>query len=362
MMWNKGIVQFKAVFLVLVLLIIMAGTTSAAEFYLRAATTTVTMPDNRVVTMWGFALDVDNDFATVDGTVTAPGPVLEVPSADTTLTIHLKNDLPEAISLVIPGQIADTVPVWNDGSIGPRPSPTARVRSFTHETDAAGGTAIYSFSNVEPGTYLYHSGTHPAVQVQMGLYGAVKKDAAPNQAYESPSTAYTKEGILVLSEVDPDLHLAVTLGTYGTPAYPSTIDYAPRYFLYNGFADPADPDLQAIFPPIVVGDRILVRILNAGLITRVPLMQGADGTLLAQDGNLLPYPKQQYHLTLTAAKTMDVLITPTAPGTVAIYDRRGYVTPGVAGGLSAPIDAAAGGGVVGGGGGGGGCFLSTVLF
>ena len=42
---------------------------------------------------------------------------------------------------------------------------------------AANG-GIYSWTNMKPGTYLYQSGTHPQVQVQMGLYGGVKKDFA----------------------------------------------------------------------------------------------------------------------------------------------------------------------------------------
>ncbi len=31
----------------------------------------------------------------------------------------------------------------------------------------------YTFTAAEPGTYIYESGTDPAKQVQMGLYGAL---------------------------------------------------------------------------------------------------------------------------------------------------------------------------------------------
>ena len=46
------------------------------------------------------------------------------------------------------------------------------MRSFDAET-AAGGSGSYTWTGVKEGTYLYHSGTHPQVQVQMGLYGAL---------------------------------------------------------------------------------------------------------------------------------------------------------------------------------------------
>ncbi len=355
-------------FLVLVFLVAVAATASGAEFYLRAEAVTKTMPDARVVTMWGFALS-DDIFAT--GTATVPGPLLEVAPGDSTLTIHLKNDLPEATSLVIPGQIATMTPVWNDESSGNRPSLAARVRSFTHEAGKLGGTAKYTWNNLKPGTYLYESGTHPSVQIQMGLYGALKKDEAVGQAYNSGATAYDKEGVVVVSEIDPELHDAVATNNYGPGlAMSSTIDYSPQYFLINGEADLAAMGVVQS-GSITVGDRILVRLLNAGLKTRVPLLLGSYMTVLAQDGNLAPFLKERYSLTLTAGKTMDVLVTPTIAGFLGISDRRGYVTPGAtATGGTVGVDPApvvpAGGGVApapaaGGGGGGGGCFISTVL-
>ncbi len=43
--------------------------------------------------------------------MTVPGPTLEVPSGDTTVTIHLDNNLPVPISLTIPGQVTAMTPV-----------------------------------------------------------------------------------------------------------------------------------------------------------------------------------------------------------------------------------------------------------
>ena len=350
------------------LLVASAGAAWAAEFYLRADARQLTMPDNTVVTVWGFALDADKNFATVDGTVTSPGPMLTVPVTDTTLTLRLKNNLPEPVSLVIPGQIATMAPVFFTDAQGRR-----RVRSFTAEAAANGGEATYTWTNFRPGTYLYQSGSHAAVQVQMGLFGGVKKDTAASQAYAG--IAYDNEAILFLSEIDPALHAAVAGGTFGPGlAMTSTVDYGPKYFLVNG---QAEYTMTGVVPTIAVGSRVLVRFLNAGLLTRIPLLLGASMTMLSEDGNLSPYPTEKRDsIGLLAGKTLDVIITPETGGTVmSLFDRRGYVSLGTANGggtstgqvipgLSAPpttgttVQGQSGGG---GGGGGGGCFINTLL-
>jgi FtsP/CotA-like multicopper oxidase with cupredoxin domain len=223
------------------------------------------MPDGATVPMWGYALEPDNDFTTLNGSVTVPGPVLTIPPGDGTLTIHLRNNgLPEPVSIVIPGQIADMEPFkLPDTHVPPR----NRVHSFTAQT-APNSEHIYTWTNLKPGTYLYHSGTHPQIQVQMGLYGGIKHDAVAATG-STPAEAYTgvpfdAEAMLLYSEIDPALHTAVAGGTYGTPAYPSTINYAPKYFLVNGKPHEAgDPAL----PAGAVGQRTLIRFLNAGLQT-----------------------------------------------------------------------------------------------
>ena len=36
-----------------------------------------------------------------------------------------------------------------------------------------GGTVSYTFTAAQPGTYLYHSGTRPELEVEMGSYNFV---------------------------------------------------------------------------------------------------------------------------------------------------------------------------------------------
>ncbi|HEY9147962.1 MAG TPA: multicopper oxidase domain-containing protein [Gammaproteobacteria bacterium] len=156
----------------LVSLLTLGGQAGAASYDLCAGTTELTMPDATVVTMWGYGLDTGG--ACVPS---VPGPALQLLPGDNTLTVNLRNELSTAVSMVISGQQAVMTPVFFTDDQGRQ-----RVRSFTHET-APGATASYSWSNLKPGTYLYSSGTHPAVQVQMGLYGGLTLDAAAGEAY-----------------------------------------------------------------------------------------------------------------------------------------------------------------------------------
>lgn len=303
-------------------LFLLQAPSEAAEtvYNLSAGVTTKTMPDGEVVTMWGFANE-DNTAPLV----ASPGPVLVVPPGNS-LRINLTNNLPapHAVSIVILGQ---AMPL--DG-VGTSPqitrNPDGRIRSFTHETPN-GETRSYVWPGIKSGTYLYQSGTHQAVQVQMGLYGALKNDAGAGEAYTGQT--YANELTLLYSEIDPALHAAVRDNTYGTTAYPSTIDYMPKYFLINGM--PWTPTSGPSWT-VPANQTLLIRFLNSGLQTRVPVLLGMDMDLIAEDGNLYPYPTTRYSVPLFAGKTTDALLVPGAPGTFALFDR----ALGVVNGLTGP--------------------------
>jgi FtsP/CotA-like multicopper oxidase with cupredoxin domain len=244
-----------------------------------------------------------------------------------------------------------------------------RLQSFTQVT-APGAQRDYTWNSFKPGTFLYQSGTHPAVQVPMGLYGAVFQDTAQFKAYSNASTVYNWQGILVFSEVDPLLHAAVAAGDFGPGRLiTSTNSYAPKYFLYNGIPDMELMRINAA--PIQFGDKILVRLLNAGLETRVPVVNGFYFKPIGEDGNEMPYQMEQYSLRLTAGKTMDVMVEPKAPGSISVHDRRGFISPNASGAGQLQLTqgstggggsgGASGGASGGGGGGGGGCFIDTLF-
>jgi len=339
----------RTVFLAVAVAGVMSTAGRAAEFFLRADVTTKTMPDGQVIPMWGFALDTA--FGANDGTVTVPGPLLSVPPGDTTLTIHLKNNLTPArtglphgcpVSLVIPGQVTTMTPV----RFGPAPYPQfeGRVRSLTHETEPNNTTPVdYVWTHFKPGTYVYHSGTHIQCHVQMGLYGGITKDYAATpykQVY--PGVVYETSVPLFFSEIDPAFHLAVDANDYGPgKAMTSTIDYEAKYFLING--EPFVPG-QPLLTAGAHGGGTLLRLFNMGLETRCPLLQGSYMTLIAEDGQPYRYPKEQYVASLPAGKTIDAMVVFPSAGTYPLYDRRLGLTNAKAseGGMLKRLDVANG--------------------
>lgn len=323
---------------VVMALLLPAGLAAAETvYYLRADVTTLTVSGDVDIPMWGFALD--NSFEAEDGEVTIPGPRLNVPAGDS-LTIYLKNKLTATatgfgadvpVSIVIPGQTAVMTPVrWESGEYA------GRIRSMTHETAAGNATAIaYSWPSVKPGTYVYQSGTHVQVQVQMGLCGCLTVDAAPGEAY--PGITYDREAVLIYTEIDPALHNAVATGNYGPgKLMSSTVNYAPRYYLVNGLESAPDSS------PIQTAqryERVLLRFVNLGLKSHVPSLLDQYMDLIAEDGSPYSFAREQYSVLLPANKTMDAILVPQTPGNLPIFDRMLALSadePGV-GGLFARI-------------------------
>jgi FtsP/CotA-like multicopper oxidase with cupredoxin domain len=72
--------------------------------------------------------------------------------------------------------------------------------------------------------------------------------------------------------------------------------------------------------PIGTNDRVLLRLLNAGYEIHVPQILNMYMRLLAEDGNPFPSSREQYGISLPAAKTADVIIKPTIAGTFPLYD------------------------------------------
>lgn len=295
---------------------------AALTVYLRAEATTKTMPDGTVVPMWGFARDTS--FGAHNGTVSVPGPQIDVPAGDSSLVIVVENNLPEPVSIAVPGATLLTAP-------NPARYPNGRVRSFLFETAPGNGSAVTYRYRVNPGSYIYHSASHATVQVQMGLYGAVVRDFTQNVRAYSGTATFSKEATVFLSEIDPALHDAVAGGDFGPGlGMVTTMDYNPRYFLVNGESFTT----TAGFDPYVyiagAGSRSLVRFFNAGLRTRTPTILGLRMTVIGEDAQRVTNARDVATLFLPAMKTADVLVQPTGGGSYPLYDRSLGLTNGMA--------------------------------
>lgn len=256
------------------------------------------LPGRPDVNVWGFSLDTGSGC----GPATLPGPVLEVNEGDV-VTVNLQNNLAEPVSIAFPGQ-------------GPMPG-AGEV--------PAGGSGSYAFTASNPGTYLYEAGTNAAVQVAMGLYGALVVHPATG-AYGA-GTEYETAEVLVLSELDPDLNEAPDPNAFDFVGDPNDYHagYHPTYFLINGEAYPDTGVIAA-----ADGDRVVLRYVNAGLSHHTMALLGEHQRVIAKDAH--PTAANAFDAvaeTVPAGSTMDAIATldTTAPGDrLPLYNRQLNVT------------------------------------
>jgi Multicopper oxidase len=184
------------------------------EFNLVANRGYIQTPDGNSILMWSYA-----NQAVDSGHFQTPGPVLCV-NQGAHVIVHLHNTLPEPASIVFPGQEGVLAAGGGAGV-------------FTREAAALNGDVTYEFDASSPGTYIYESGSDPTKQLEMGLYGAliVRPAGNPDRAYGDSATQFNpeKEYLILLNEIDPDLHHAVETGG----AYDFT-KLHNRYFAVNG--------------------------------------------------------------------------------------------------------------------------------
>ena len=231
-----------------------------------------------------------------------PGPTLCVTSGQT-VTVILHNTLPEPTSIVFPGQTgvqADGKP----GAAAVRPG-TPHPDSLVQPAAPTGGSVTYTFTAGSPGTYLYESGTDVKKQVQMGLFGAlvVRPAGHPDQANDRADSAFNaaQEYLFLLSEVDPDVHLAVE--------HDQPVDwtaYTARYFMINGrsMPDTLAPNDASWLPHQPYGALVhikpydattnplpaTIRYLNAGTVNYPFHPHGSDERVINRDGHALDGP------------------------------------------------------------------------
>jgi FtsP/CotA-like multicopper oxidase with cupredoxin domain len=212
-----------------------------------------------------------------------PGPTLKITQGQT-VTITLTNNLPAGVgntSIVFPGH---------------RATATGGVPGLLTREAEPGGTVAYTFTANEPGTYLYRSGTNPDLQVEMGLVGAliVYPAGGGSAAYNHPESAYDREFLYLLTEMDPDIHYAAEDGAYDQ--IDTTKFFATNWFI-NGrnfpdvMTDPGVPWLPSqpynCQPRMHPGEKVLIRMIGAGIDGHPMHFHGNDFETIAIDGRLL---------------------------------------------------------------------------
>ncbi len=308
-------------------------------FDLTTRTGYIDLPDGNTAFMWGYS----SGFSPFQH----PGPVLCVHEGDL-VTVILHNTLPEATSMVFPGQDdvrADGVP--SQPQVDPE---TAMMTSLAPGAGPTSDTVTYTFTATRPGTYLYEAGTDPEKQVRMGLFGALIVRPAPDdgtgtrvprddQAYDSADSAFdlSEEFMVLLSEIDPYQHQAAE---QRKPFNLNT--YKPRYWLINGrgypdsIADngaswlPNQPygSLATVHPTHPGETPALARYLSVGSEDYPFHPHGNNGLVIARDGRELKngtadMSMEKFAINIGPGQTWDVLFR--------WYDAENYGTDTAAG-------------------------------
>jgi len=248
---------------------------SGTSFHFTAKQDYIVTPDGGSITIWGYA----NGSA---ARAQYPGPTLIVNEGDT-VTITLDNALVgNNVSIVFPGQSKVTTVGGTPGALTQEAVPT--------------GSVTYSFVASKPGTYMYHSGTRPDLQAEMGLLGAiiVRPSLGANYAYDDASTRFDQEYLFLLTDMDPSFH---DLVEFGEMASIDTSKFYPVYWFINGRAAPDtmaavnSPFLPTqpynALPRMHPGEKLLMRVIGGGRDLHPFHHHGNHAQIIARDGRLL---------------------------------------------------------------------------
>ena len=214
---------------------------------------------------WEVAPGQFKDAYAYNGTV--PGPELRVDPGDH-VRIELTNKLPEPTTMHLHGV---SVPNKADG-----------VPYVTQDPIMPGQRYDYDFTVTDqPGTFMYHSHFNSAEQVGRGLFGALVV-ADPKPAWDAEFTEFISDG-----------QLGYALNGKGWPA---TAPMAARK-----------------------GQRVLIRLLNAGKLLHPFHLHGYHFTVLARDGTSQRDRERADTLVVAPGERFDVLVKADTPGVWAFH-------------------------------------------
>jgi manganese oxidase len=288
------------------------------------------LPDGGQVYVWGFTEDPN-------GPPRVPGPAIVVDEGDT-VEITLVNDRDPTASALRPAGEGHTIHLHgldvsteHDGVPETHPAGLARQ----------GDSFTYRFVAAHAGTYFYHCHQNNVEHQQLGLYGSLVVRAAggARTAYTG-GPAYDREYTLVLAEMAAAGHeQARRAAQEGDPPY-NWLRYQPDYFFLNdAIHATADTPLQLA---AAAGERVLVRVVNAGYLAHAIQAPGAPVQVVATDGRPWPTGPTTDEIWLGPGERYDLLVTAGAEG-VSLRDHAApaYVAPRPAAAPPAAITGAA---------------------
>lgn len=244
-----------------------------------------------------------------DGTCSVPGPTLRVHQGDRVI-VEFSHTHFHPHTIHWHGQ---HVPWQSDGAQG-----------VTQDPVESGGSITYDFVAKRAGTLWYHCHVDAPTHVMQGLYGMIIVE--PQDTKYEPKDIDHDE-VMVLSTMNRNAVEAVPgAGLHSHPpgcasGFPGCQNPATKaedadVFLLNGHSYPYTEQQEQSVIHIAEGQRVRIRILNAGETMEEMHLHGHDMQVVAVDGNPLP-PASRYWVDTVAigpAQRIDVVVEGNNPG------------------------------------------------
>ena len=269
-----------------------------------AAEIDLMMPDGKKVTFWTF--EDPNDSAS--GKMWPAKPIRVRQGQIVHSTIHANKN---SHTIHHHGMNAST---FNDG-VG-------------HVSFEVNGQYTYQFQPSHAGTYFYHCHKNTVLHFEMGMYGFLIVDppTGPGTLYEG-GPRYDVEAFWAFDDVDPNWHvLNHDAGLCGDNAGLNI--FRPKYFLVSGVPSPLTRTDRRVAINAKVGQRILIRHLNASYSVLTTRIMGLDATIYSVDGRPLAHPDFPWSSPIeipagtpfdaSTAQRRDLIVVPSKPGTYKV--------------------------------------------
>lgn len=205
-------------------------------------------------------------YSSSSGVLNVPGEQMVAQVGDT-VRVTITNTLNSTHNFVING-------VVNSGAIG------------------GGQTKTVSFSVSKPGSYMYHDNYNGEFNRLLGMHGglAIMPSGSTSELYPG-SPRFVQQYFWIFHDIDPNWNNSLRNGSNPRGSY------IPRYFTINGLyaRPPGAPGngtpLDAMHDHLTalhghVGDRTLVRIMNAGKAAQSVHTHGNHMEWLTQNGQI----------------------------------------------------------------------------
>jgi FtsP/CotA-like multicopper oxidase with cupredoxin domain len=221
----------------------------------------LTLPDGRLLPYWGF-----EDPVGAPGAKPFPSPLIRLNEGE---TAQVRLEMRKAAALKRTTMAASG-------------ADALRVATFD--------THIYQWQPRASGTWLYQCHTGSPQDFEMGLYGLLVVDPAPDvsgrQLAFKNGPAYDTEKLWILDDVDPLWHDDVRNDDLAAPAAAERA-FVPQYFLVNGTANTQTLHHPDVAITAKAGEKVLIRLLNASYSLVKITIEHFHGSIVSVDGTAI---------------------------------------------------------------------------